>query len=412
MEKIPKAVEEASERLRQKKPLAEQTRKEVDAKRVRFLDPENLQKRVARLLKNPLIEKALVESGVADELRTAPPVEQMSEQAQGQLERVLGGAADFMPSWFLARGAELRRTVGRVRARTSAGKDKKGTGFLVGPRLLLTNSHVLDWSDIGEESLELIAPHSSVELDYEEQFDGTLLPLASFRLDPSTLLLRSSWDVLDYVLVAVEARSVDGRRSIDEFGHNRIAGDIGKINKGEPVFIVQHPNGQPKQVVLQNNRLIDRDELIPYLTYEADTDVGSSGSPVFNRQWEVVALHHATEIARNAAGEILAKNGQAWTAAMGASQVKFLDLNEGVRISRIVADWSAKLAAIRGGGGAVPLALPERCSAEGANLLDMVLRTQQGASPVAVAAPVPGALPNAPVAPRADARTQSFPRPD
>ena len=28
--------------------------------------------------------------------------------------------------------------------------------------------------------------------------------------------------------------------------------------------------------------------------YSADTEPGSSGSPVFNDQWEVVALHHAS----------------------------------------------------------------------------------------------------------------------
>ena len=55
--------------------------------------------------------------------------------------------------------------------------------------------------------------------------------------------------------------------------------------------IVQHPRGQKKQIALRENQfvcLID-----PFVHYRADTEAGSSGSPVFNDQWEVVALHHA-----------------------------------------------------------------------------------------------------------------------
>ena len=37
------------------------------------------------------------------------------------------------------------------------------------------------------------------------------------------------------------------------------------------------------------------------LIYETDTLPGSSGSPVFNDQWQLVGLHHRTEQARNAA---------------------------------------------------------------------------------------------------------------
>ena len=55
---------------------------------------------------------------------------------------------------------------------------------------------------------------------------------------------------------------------------------------------MQHPRGEKKQVALRENRIVD----IPdrFLHYAADTEPGSSGSPVFNDQWEVVALHHAS----------------------------------------------------------------------------------------------------------------------
>jgi endonuclease G, mitochondrial len=67
----------------------------------------------------------------------------------------------------------------------------------------------------------------------------------------------------------------------------------------EWVTIVQHPNGGPKQISIRSSRIVVlpegavaesvRQNFIHYLT---DTEPGSSGSPVLNDQWQVVALHH------------------------------------------------------------------------------------------------------------------------
>jgi V8-like Glu-specific endopeptidase len=42
---------------------------------------------------------------------------------------------------------------------------------------------------------------------------------------------------------------------------------------------------------VRDNRLLDADDL--RLHYRTPTLGGSSGSPVFNRAWELIALHHA-----------------------------------------------------------------------------------------------------------------------
>ena len=408
MEDLRQVDVEASQRLAAKYSQWASVREHVRTGTVRHLDrTEQVQARINRLLQNPLIEKNLEIRGVAAEFRTSV-VDEFSPAAASELERLIGGA-DFLPTWFLTRGAELRRTVARVRARNAAGREMPGTGFLVAPRLLLTNFHVLDWSDIGLPSLSEIAPASLAEFDFEEQFNGLMQPVATFRLQPQTLLLASSWDQLDYALVAVEPRSIEAPPvSLDNFGYNRLAGDLGKINKGEPVYVVQHPNGQPKQVVLQNNLLIDRDEHVPYLTYEADTEKGSSGSPVFNRQWEVIALHHAPQIARDADGHILARDGSLWSPAMGAAAVQYLKLNEGVRISRILADLAQKLDAFRT-RGLNTIGPQERCTTEGLAFLEAALQFREGVSPVVIAAPTgPPTLPR-PTPPRP---SSSFPRPD
>lgn len=63
---------------------------------------------------------------------------------------------------------------------------------------------------------------------------------------------------------------------------------------GEPVNIIQHPKGRRKEIVISNNwtLLVFED----FITYEADADFSSSGSPVFNQQWQLVALHHGSII--------------------------------------------------------------------------------------------------------------------
>ena len=58
-------------------------------------------------------------------------------------------------------------------------------------------------------------------------------------------------------------------------------------------FIIQHPAGAPQKVVLQDNWIVyvaPDHQRVQYLT---NTQHGSSGSPVFNTQWEVIALHHS-----------------------------------------------------------------------------------------------------------------------
>lgn len=399
----------ASERLARKRDVRERTRKMAAEGNLASLDPDRLRLRVDRLLRTPLAAKVLQEKGIVDVLRGLSAGEPPSPPAQRALERLIEGA-DFYPAWFLSRGAEVRATVARVKARAPGGAESMGTGFLVGPRLALTNFHVLDWTDQGGPDLGQIVPGSLFELDYEERFDGTLRPVSTFGADPATLLLASPWEKLDYVLVALQPVSREGDRRLIDYGYNRLAADLGKIVKGEPVYVIQHPRGQPRQVVVRNNLLVDRDEgaETPYLTYEADTDHGSSGSPVFNRQWEVVALHHATEIERDSAGRILARDGSPWNLSDGPGNVKLGDFNEGVRISSIVRDLERKLRALRDRDPAPP-GPGERCSAEGLRLLEEALSAGSGASPTALVEPVPVATVPAP---RRPARRRGIPEPD
>ena len=59
---------------------------------------------------------------------------------------------------------------------------------------------------------------------------------------------------------------------------------IGEVN--DDIFIFQHPKGESKKV--SYDKISDIQP--PFLYYTADTDLGSSGSPVL-RQFKLFAIH-------------------------------------------------------------------------------------------------------------------------
>ncbi len=65
------------------------------------------------------------------------------------------------------------------------------------------------------------------------------------------------------------------------------------LKSGEYVNIVQHPGGMPKQIALYHNVVVFSDPADFRVQYLTDTLPGSSGSPVFDSEWRVVAMHHA-----------------------------------------------------------------------------------------------------------------------
>jgi len=252
------------------------------------------------------------------------------------IERVIG-RPDFLGVAFLERGLATSRFVGRVNLRDPAGRTLGfGTGFMVSPRLLLTNHHVLPDA--------AAARTSTIEFDYQRDGVGRLLPIKPFALLPDLFFLADA--ALDYALVAVAERSADGT-GIGGFGWSRLIGSEGKILLGESMNLVQHPGGEPKQIVLRANELVDL--FGDFAHYVSDTQPGSSGSPVYNDQWEVVALHHSG-VPRTADGKILRKDGAPWSEGDDPDEIDWI-ANEGIRVSSLVAHLQAQPLA----GGAAAL---------------------------------------------------------
>ncbi len=230
-------------------------------------------------------------------------------------ERLIG-ESDLVSINFLDRGRRAADAVCRIKLPMEGGH-AYGTGFLVGPRLLLTNNHVV--SSAAE------AAQCEAEFGYEADLDGVVKEPVCFNLDPHTLFFTSP--ETDFTLVAVTPLS-DGGVPLDRYGWLPLIPLPGKTVDGEWVSAIQHPNGQPKQIAIHASQIIKLDpatvavDITRFIHYSTDTEPGSSGSPVFNDQWQVVALHHKA-VPAPPAKDALPGAEPEWIA------------NEGVRVSAI-----------------------------------------------------------------------------
>lgn len=204
-----------------------------------------------------------------------------------------------------------------------------GTGFLVGPNLLLTNHHVLNDT--------AAAAAATVEFDYEVPGDKLLAggqttepPAVRFELTPTRLFVTSPLrGGLDYSFVWITEKAAE------RFGTIRMERGSFLISPYEPVFIIHHPKGRLKEVSLDDTEVLGVNAV--NILYAADTDYGSSGACVFNRNGRLVALHHA----RQAGAEIKANYPDAVTQLEDRSTVSVA--NEGVKISAIAVDLELRM---------------------------------------------------------------------
>lgn len=313
----------AAERYADHAPQRESNQAALRTRGVLYADePERIEKRLARLGADWSLATA-IERTPSVPVRTAGstlplPPDDFGSAALG-LERLIG-RNDLTPVAFLEEGVLVSRSVGRV---TIGGPDgSHGTGFMVSPSLLLTNNHVLPDQER--------AARSTVAFAYQAGVDGRPTMPAVFQLEPRRFFLTDR--SLDFSLVAVGERGGQGE-NLSSFGRLTLSEAQGKVIIGEFVNIIQHPRGEPKQIALRENQVIDL--LDEFVHYACDTREGSSGSAVFNDQWEVVALHHSAIPMTDAEGRPLSVDGTVWRPETGEDQLAW-KANEGVRISSVL----------------------------------------------------------------------------
>jgi endonuclease G len=235
-------------------------------------------------------------------------------------EALIGDTVDLQAASFLPEGAQARRAVAYVEV-SGPKSSTAGTGFLISPNLFITNQHVIEDADA--------ARGAQIVFDREADELGRPRSTSAFLLDPDRFALFSPVDALDYAVIAIGPLN-SGSGSIEDFGFCALSNRPDKHAIGMSVNIIQHPLGWPKMIALRNNMLQLRTDRT--LLYETDTDHGSSGAPVFNDEWELIALHHY--------GEPFLERSDETGHPISAT------VNEGVRISAIYDDLEARLATL------------------------------------------------------------------
>ncbi len=267
---------------------------------------------------------------------------------------------NLLKSHFLTEGSEVLKSVAMVTLKTAynglpAGKGW-GTGFLVSNSLFMTNNHVIPNKDFCKK----IHMQFNYQDDYNNQpinseffetnensffYTNPDLDFTIVRLNRNPYRLRdfqnmNRMDSMSYGSEYADSVQIEElkylddfiarRKPISAFDPSRIIRIFGytpgrrynfipmRSNVTYPIDlrlnVIQHPQGRKKEVVIQQNKLNDVHTNI--IHYFSDTDYGSSGSPVFNNTWDLMALHHA-------------RYPQEQT-------------NEGIRIDKIVTDLQNK----------------------------------------------------------------------
>ncbi len=185
-------------------------------------------------------------------------------------EKIIGPGSTIKKIAWLEKGMEAQKSVCRI------WNDGLGTGFLAADGWLYTNNHVIPTKEVAGVTL--------AQFNYNEDMGGKLLKSYSYELDVSTFYTDKALDV-----TRIKVREIEGFPPLSHWGQLKLTDEA--PNEGDHVTIIQHPAGGPKQIALNENRVTNI--YGPNVQYTTDTEPGSSGSPVFNDNWEVVGIHHS-----------------------------------------------------------------------------------------------------------------------
>jgi V8-like Glu-specific endopeptidase len=262
------------------------------------------------------IEKAYGFEAPLDELPDTPEV------------LIFGGEGEWVANDFMQLAQAAGRQVARLSTQRFIGGRRArgvgvGTGWLVAPRLMLTNHHVIAAREKNEAAptaadFKLQGENTVAWFDYhvEGRHAGPVVAATGVVADDA---------VLDYALLRLEAKPELADRTRMPLAANA------PLQRGARLNIVQCPGGGPLRFAIRNNFCVGSGDQPHKIRYLTDTKSGSSGAPVLDDNWQVVAMHRGAKEVKTEA-----HRGEA-----GVSEVAKFH-NEGIAIHEILRRLPAK----------------------------------------------------------------------
>jgi V8-like Glu-specific endopeptidase len=222
------------------------------------------------------------------------------------------------PNWLAAAGA-VQVCVCRIEIEAQGGGTIFGTGFLIADDLVMTNWHVIRGIIANEENDTSYTGARANASDVTCLFDYKVFP-NGLKSKGTTFTLASDWlvalsknnpatrepqaDELDCAVIKLKDPA--GKLPVGDREKKANDGDPRSFIKlpaqmdpalvfkeKTPLFIVQHPSGDPIKLALDTAGIQSVNSNRTRVQYSTNTEPGSSGSPCFNENWKLIALHHS-----------------------------------------------------------------------------------------------------------------------
>lgn len=213
-----------------------------------------------------------------------PDINWKGETDEIQLQNWLKSEPDYLDVGFLKKAIEQSASVCRIEIPS---RKITGTGVLITPNKVLTNYHVFqpnEENNIETNARDAILKFGCFTSDKEKENYSN-----SFKLDNQKPIIRfSKTEYLDYILLQVESQ-INQEEDITPARWDGKKLPIEKMG----MSVLQHPEGGSMKLSISHDGITGVYHNSGLVQYVNKTALGSSGSPCFDEDWCLVALHHA-----------------------------------------------------------------------------------------------------------------------
>jgi|GEM_PF-853422 len=256
-----------------------------------------------------------------------PPITE--DEAKGMSltpEAQIGAKDQTVSVGFLQQGWMASRSVARLLVpRFGNGKQlmdgdtpevSRGTGWLIAPDLLITSFHVIA-ARAPDEDAPTIADFEAQAMNAKVEFDVIDEDAESLSRTVTELVAVDASAERDFAVLRLSSlQPARPPLRLAKAAHQRPRG----FQLSQRVNVLQHPDGEPMRLGFRDNFVLFGNA--SSLSYLTDTDRGSSGAPVLDDKWQVVALHRG---ARDLAKPVSLRNHEICVENFGPTVVAILD---------------------------------------------------------------------------------------